>query len=576
MSRDDAQAPDPLIGVVLAERYRILERLGEGGMGLVYRGEHILMKKAVAIKLLHQELGTVEEAARRFEREAQSASRLSHPSIVATTDFGRVPDGPLRGTLYLVMEYVPGRLLADVLADGPLPVARAVGLARLILRGLAHAHEQGVIHRDLKPTNIMVLPRPGGGDLVKILDFGIAKLSDPGEDTQLALTRGGMIFGTPSYMSPEQAAGEVVDARSDLYTCGVILFELLTGRKPFQADDLVKLMAMQVTAPPPSFAQAAPGRSIHPAIEAVVMRALRKSRQERYASAVDFLAALDEAERPTQSLSRLRTLLAQGAARVRAEAARVVRERGRRQVAAGVAAVILGCTALWGLLRDPDVPPPPRPVVKELRRPMQEVDAKIAAGDLKEARAILMHELSRHPKQARLHFSLGTIAFIENDPDAGLRHYGEALALDKGLRADPALLLNLRALAEGRTRAERAVDFLIDEVGKPGCALLGELGSRDKRAPVRARARAGHAKVGCADGLDPVASYELDLTQARDCGEKRAAVQALGATADPRAIEVLKRARRNRGGALGRLFGGGNDCVRKDIAAALASLGEAG
>jgi len=289
----EPSAAELYVGRLIGDRYRLLEAIGRGGMGLVFRGEHTLMRKAVAIKLLHQELSSVDDAIKRFEREAQSASRLSHGNIVTVTDFGRAESGEF----FLVMEYVAGDPLDAVIAErGPLPLARAVEITRDILRGLAHAHDAGVVHRDLKPANIMVMPREGR-DAIKILDFGIAKLtSNEAETASMALTRGGMIFGTPSYMAPEQATGDPVDARADLYACGVILYEMLTGKKPFVADDLVKVMAQQVTAPPPSFAQAAPHLTFSAAHEAVVMKALAKDRADRFVSARAFLDALDEAE----------------------------------------------------------------------------------------------------------------------------------------------------------------------------------------------------------------------------------------------------------------------------------------
>ncbi len=287
-------ARDPRVGTVVGERYRILGRIGEGGMGAVFRAEHILMKKVVALKLLHAEMGQVEEAARRFEREAQSASRLNHPNIVSVTDFGRNHTGEL----FLVMEFVAGESLADLLArEGRLPVARACRLAGQILSALEHAHAQKVIHRDLKPANIMLVQSPDArlGETAKILDFGIAKITESSEG-EPTLTKGVMIFGTPSYMSPEQATGQEVDSRSDLYSCGIILYEMLTGKKPFEVEDVVKLMAMQVTAPPPAFARVAPGADIPACLEAVVMRALEKERERRFRTAAEFREALEKAE----------------------------------------------------------------------------------------------------------------------------------------------------------------------------------------------------------------------------------------------------------------------------------------
>ncbi|HEX7599524.1 MAG TPA: serine/threonine-protein kinase, partial [Polyangia bacterium] len=282
---------DPRVGSVVGDRYRLLERIGEGGMGAVFRAEHILMKKVVALKLLHAEMGQVEEAGRRFEREAQSASRLNHPNIISVTDFGRSDSGEL----FLVMEFVAGEALADILArEGRLPLARACRLAGQILSALEHAHGQRVVHRDLKPANVMLVQSPDArlGESAKILDFGIAKIMETGEGEQ-PFTKGVMIFGTPSYMSPEQASGQDVDSRSDLYSCGIMLYEMLTGRKPFDNDDIVKLMAMQVTAPTPPFATVAPDSGIPGAIEAVVMQALEKDRDARFHTAAEFREALE-------------------------------------------------------------------------------------------------------------------------------------------------------------------------------------------------------------------------------------------------------------------------------------------
>ncbi|MCG5052623.1 MAG: serine/threonine protein kinase [Myxococcales bacterium] len=191
---DDAQPPgappDAYVGRLIGERYRILARLGEGGMGLVFRGEHVLMKKPVAIKLLHRELGSLDDAVKRFEREAQSASRLSHPSIVGVTDFGRAESGEL----FLVMEFVPGVHLGDYLErTGRLSPLKALSVCRMILRGLAHAHQAGVVHRDLKPANVMLVERDGEPrriEGVKILDFGIAKMTESAGTAEVALTPG--------------------------------------------------------------------------------------------------------------------------------------------------------------------------------------------------------------------------------------------------------------------------------------------------------------------------------------------------------------------------------------------------
>jgi serine/threonine-protein kinase len=579
---------DPLIGRLIGERYRLLERIGRGGMGAVYRAEHVLMKKVVALKLLHGELGQVEEAVRRFEREAQSASRLSHSNIIAVTDFGRAGGGQL----YLVMEFVAGQSLAELIEKtGRLPVPRALGIVRQMLSALAHAHGQGVVHRDLKPANVMLTQAPDGRgeDHVKILDFGIAKISQELAEGEHPLTQSAMVFGTPSYMSPEQATAQDADARADVYSCGVMLYELLTGRKPFVASDLVKVMAMQVTAPPPRFAEAAPNLRLSAALEDVVMRALEKERSQRFQSAVEMARALEGMEGAVVPqvlaaqavtgarylMKRVRPVLAELGALYQ----RLPWKLRRWTPVVGVIAVVLLLVAVPSLCtRSNNVaapPPPPKPVVPALQEPLRKVEEAMASARLTEARMMLLQLLSRHPREARVHYLLGNLEFVERKPASALEAYAEALRLDPGLRADAALLLNVRGMLNDRDKrlSLEALRLLVERVGAPAAAEIAEAATDERRADFRAAGRAGCAAIRCGDRLDLVRSYTLDLTQARGCDDKREAVRGLAAVKGPRAVEALKKARAVRG-PFGGILGGGNDCVRKDIDAALQELGE--
>ena len=285
---------DPLVGALLGDRYRIISLLGVGGMGAVYRAHHTTLKREVAVKVLLPDFGGKDEFVRRFEREAESASRLAHPNIIAVTDFGRTPEG----LLFLVMEYLVGQSLTAAIRLGPLVPLRALAITRQILLGLGHAHAAGIVHRDLKPDNIMLVERDGQADVVKILDFGIAKITDaqPGSGRE-ALTQAGVIFGTPEYLSPEQALGAVVDARADLYAAGVILFEMLTGRRPFESEDKVRIISMHLSHAVPKLFEANPAISVPLPIEQVVMQALEKEREHRFSSASAFLSALEDAEK---------------------------------------------------------------------------------------------------------------------------------------------------------------------------------------------------------------------------------------------------------------------------------------
>ena len=280
-----------LAGVVLDERYRIIAPLAEGAMGSVVRAERIGLGREVAIKLMHAVLPGALAGRERFEREARLMAKLEHPHCVSVIDFGLVEDKP-----YLVMELVRGHSLHQVITSaGRLPPRRAADIARQILAGLAHAHELGIVHRDIKPANIMVSPKEALGDHVQILDFGLARLL---ESSSLLTT--GVAVGTPSYMAPEQCRGAPADLRVDLYACGIVLFEMLTGGKPFNAKDPLEIVKLQLTQPPPRLSDVLPGEH---ALEGVVARALAKDPAERYASAVEMANAI-EAAVPTRASSQ--------------------------------------------------------------------------------------------------------------------------------------------------------------------------------------------------------------------------------------------------------------------------------
>jgi serine/threonine-protein kinase len=274
---------DSHVGQVLADRYRIVKLLGSGGMGSVYRAEHVHMKKPVAVKILHRHMTTNAEVVARFEREAVAAGRIEHPNVAAATDFGKAADG----SFYLALEYVEGKSLGDVIEQGPIAPYRALVIARQIADALAAAHAAGIVHRDLKPDNVLLVERDGLGDFVKVLDFGIAKVHlDEGSGP---LTQIGTIFGTPQYMSPEQGQGRTVDGRSDLYALGIILYEMLTGKLPFDADDLVVLITRQVTEPAPQLPDSIPAP-----VRALTHQLLEKKPEARVQTAAELVDRIDE------------------------------------------------------------------------------------------------------------------------------------------------------------------------------------------------------------------------------------------------------------------------------------------
>ena len=268
----------------------MLARLGVGGVGVVYQGRQVQLDRLVAIKVLQQSAAASPEWRRRFEREARVLSALAHPNIVTVTDFGIDGDVP-----YLVMELLQGKTLADLINEGPLSPARALDIVRQTLRGLAFAHGRGIAHRDLKPANIFLQALPDHADHVRLLDFGMAKFLEGANSPSLAenLSRVGVVFGTPSYMAPEQAKAERVDTRADIYAAGAILFQLLAGRPPYVADTPEGIMEAHVFEPVPSLAEVRPDLSIARLVQPVIDRAMAKKPAGRYPQALWMLSALE-------------------------------------------------------------------------------------------------------------------------------------------------------------------------------------------------------------------------------------------------------------------------------------------
>jgi serine/threonine-protein kinase len=280
------QTDDPLIGRTLAGGYTLLELVGVGGMGRVYRAEQQALGRTVAVKIIHNHLLGDENSSARFITEARAASQLNHPNSVGVIDFGRTDDG----LLYLVMEFLRGRDMGRVLNEVGLPsLRRTIDIIRQVLAALGEAHERGIIHRDLKPENIVLESMRGGGDFVKVVDFGLAKVRVGGP-----VTLPGIVCGTPDYMAPEQGRGDAIDARADLYSVGVILFLLLTGRLPFEGDSPTQVVLMHLTMPPPDPRRVAPERSLPDNLVEVCLKALSKDPEGRYPNADAFAEALYE------------------------------------------------------------------------------------------------------------------------------------------------------------------------------------------------------------------------------------------------------------------------------------------
>ncbi|MEZ4299294.1 MAG: serine/threonine-protein kinase [Polyangiaceae bacterium] len=283
LSDEDGDGKDPYIGTTFDHRYKIEELLGEGGMGFVYRARHKVIGKKVAIKVLRADLARDKEITERFQQEARSASSIGNPHIIDISDFGDLPDG----STYFVMEFLDGRSLASLIDSKiQLTVERISHIAAMIADGLAAAHASGIVHRDLKPDNIFLITRGSDKDFVKILDFGIAKVTG---DASAKLTKAGAVFGTPHYMSPEQAAGAPIDHRTDIYSLGVILYEMTSGQLPFNADNFMGILTQHMyKAPVPIRALVPlpdrPSVECPPTLEAVILKCMSKKPEQRYQS----------------------------------------------------------------------------------------------------------------------------------------------------------------------------------------------------------------------------------------------------------------------------------------------------
>ncbi|MEZ4426489.1 MAG: protein kinase [Nannocystaceae bacterium] len=357
------KTPDHItfVGVDLDDKYKIIRPIGKGGMGTIFLGEHTGIGKRVAIKLLSSKYSGNEQVIQRFLQEARSAARIRHKNVVEIYDCGRTSEG----LPFFAMELLHGIDIRRMMKQtGPLPWPRALRLMRQICAALEAAHQAGIVHRDMKPGNCFVVDDGEEPDVVKVLDFGIAKvLSD--DDSEQELTHTGMVMGTAHYMSPEQARSEALDKRADVYSAGVILYQLLTGKLPYEGKGFMGTLSKHLTEPIPSLIAAAEGRAVPRALEAVIQKVLAKDRDERYQSAAEFAAALDEiGEHPRTSLTMSMT--------VRAES---LRERiglpwlPIAAIGAGVVALAVGLVMYLGDEPEPVAPPAAPPVVAEVAVP---------------------------------------------------------------------------------------------------------------------------------------------------------------------------------------------------------------
>jgi serine/threonine-protein kinase len=488
-------------GHVVGGRYRVDGTLGQGGMGAVYRAYDLSIRREVAVKVLAPALRGHRTPNLRMSREAFATARVAHPNCVTVLDCGELDDG----SVFLAMELLSGHELAGEMRRGPIEWGRALAIAADILRGLAYAHSAGVIHRDIKPANVF-MTRAGGTEVAKILDFGIAKLvgdarAEAGAET---LTQEGLAIGSPVYMSPEQAIGNRLDARTDLYSLTVVLFEMLTGRAPFDDEDKIAVLRMHLTRRPPRLVDAAPTLTPPDGLEELIARGLAKNPAERIQSAgeyIDAIAAILERAR------RRPIATPAGGARKRWWIAGVTAAALAVMLVAASATGGSGSTeanAIAAKAPEPEPEPEPAPAPEPAAEPEPEpelvIDEAELAPDL--ARIIVLLEqrrhreadrlskalVKRHPKKALAHLARGHVYLDRMWWSDGFDSYRRALALDPELRSDPRVIDNAIRGLSSRSKPWLAERFIRDHLRDLARDALEEAArSRSKNMSRRAK-----------------------------------------------------------------------------------------
>jgi hypothetical protein len=509
-------SPD-LSGEVLDRRYQIVERLSEGAMGVVYKGIRTKLDRPVAIKVMHSVLPGAMKGRKRFEREAQLMARLDHPHCVSIIDYGLHGGKP-----YVVMELVRGQSLAEMISEqGRLEIPRAVDVLRQVLSGLAHAHEHNIIHRDIKPANIMITPKAPLGMHVRILDFGLARML--GGSASLSH---GVAVGTPSYMAPEQCRGDQLDARVDIYSCGIVLFEMLTGKKPLTDPDPIMTLKRQIEDAPPKLAEVTPGD--YGALEDVVARALAKSPADRFPSAVAMAEALDAAlagRSPAESTAVMRQLdsgaleaiepsmeipITVGSSVMKKRRA-IMRPNAPASRIGWVFVVMLllaaAAAGAYVLRREPGQRAAIRsdarthvavadaaPAIEAPRDPVADIVASAnqlaAAGKVDPAIAMVVDARHKYPYSAVLPLTAGKLFFGKYWWNDGIANLREAIKLDPKLRSDPELLATVvRGFTTTPDYDYRLGGFLV-ELGPAAIPFLEDAAHGHANPEIRARASA--------------------------------------------------------------------------------------
>jgi serine/threonine protein kinase len=545
----------------LDSKFRITGVLGSGGMGCVYLAEHLSLRRPIALKLLHPEVEGIDEVNIRFEREAFATGRVDHPNCVNVSDFGRLEDG----TLYMVLEVLDGVSLFDLLErEHRVDWRRALHIGRHVLSALVCAHDAGIVHRDVKPENVILVEQDEDPDFAKILDFGIAKLFDGANlrSDDPRLTQLGVTIGTPTYIAPEQAFGQPIDARADLYALSVMLYEMISGAPPFEAEEVLALLNMHTSAEVPPFRKVAPDARVPKSVEALIRHGLEKHKEDRIPNAAEYIVRIDEIlddeafsagadsglrEIPSLVAESLRETVAPAVARA------VTKRRAPWQIVA-TAAMVVGFPAMFVFAfgsNGPDYLPTRNhlPMVAPKHGPEAEAAAEmLEQGRPKEAAAYLIEHKKAVREDPYAQMVLGHAHASAQRSILALVAYEKAVLLEPKLAKDELMRTNLQLMLD--KKAPGVVDAALDFMG----TLVREVGdgdAEDQLVSISSSAevlrRRQHAvavadDVGLGAQINRLGSYLLDLEQGETCLDRRDAVAKLRALGDKTAMPALEAA----------------------------------